>query len=408
MKTMGGETCWEVIRQNKHYRLQRNRILREHCRILDSENRRIASGSEAEMLAEYEKLDRRTLQGLPPQPTAPNIRAKTMGGKVFWDVIADKCGFRLQKHRVSGHCRILDREGRRLANGSETQMRQLFCSLASGKVHPDSLRGLTQTEHRSRTLGGRYCWETVRAAGIYRLQKHKFLPVCRILDLRNVSVANGPREKMELRLGELAKESETFRIPAAGDVIGVKRGLYDHYGVYVSDDEVIEFSADNPENKGIIQKTTFPRFMGGSRECFYLVFGDSFCEPGKVYFSPDVRIVPGSSKTIREKLRILADSLRPAPGEYFGRNVGDALNTAKNYRLRSASETIRRARAQLGKSSFGESEREYNLHRNNCEHFAVWCKTGVMLSTQAEGRLMHAVRITAGGADAPQGEGAAI
>ena len=50
----------------------------------------------------------------------------------------------------------------------------------------------------------------------------------------------------------------------------------------------------------------------------------------------------------------------------------------------------------------------YHSIDNNCEHFAVWCKTGVMLSTQAEGRLMHAVRITAGGADAPQGEGAAI
>lgn len=405
MKTMGGENCWEVIRQNKYYRLQRNRILRNHCRILDSENRRIASGSEPEMLAEYEKLDRRTLQGLPPQHTAPNIRAKTMGGKVFWDEIACKCGYRLQKHRVSGHCRILDGDNRRLANGSEAQMRTLLRSLASGKVHPDSLCGLSGQEHRSRTLGGKYCWETVRAAGIYRLQKHKLLPVCRILDLRNVSVANGPREKMELRLAELAKETEAFRIPAPGDVIGVERGLYDHYGVYVSDDEVIEFSANNPENKGIIQKTTFSRFLGGSQECFYLVFGDSFCEPGKVYFSPAVRIIPANSKTLREKLRILADSIRPAPGEYFGRNLGDALNTAKNYRLRPPAETIRRARTYIGKTSFGESEREYNLHRNNCEHFAIWCKTGVMLSTQAEGHLMHAVRIMANGGETPHGEG---
>ena len=404
---MGGETCWEVIRQNKYYRLQRNRILPDRCRILDNENRRIASGSESEMLAEYEKLDRRTLQGLPPQPTSPNLRAKTMGGKVFWDEITEENGYRLQKHRVSGHCRILDKADKRLANGSETQMRRLFSSLASGKVHPDSLRGLRQTDRRSKTLGGKYCWETVRAAGIYRLQKHKFLPVCRILDLRNVSVANGSREKLELRLAELAKETEAFHIPAPGDVIGVERGLYDHYGVYVSDDEVIEFSANNEENKGIIQKTTFSRFLGGSQECFYLVFGDSFCEPGKVYFSPAVRVIPANSKTLREKLRILADSIRPAPGEYFGRNLGDALNTAKNYRLRSAEETISRARTYVGKTSFGESEREYNLHRNNCEHFAIWCKTGVMLSTQAEGKLMHAVRIMANGGDAPQGEGAA-
>ncbi|MCR5305861.1 MAG: lecithin retinol acyltransferase family protein [Oscillospiraceae bacterium] len=396
MKTMGGKNCWEVIRQNRHYRLQRHLLLRGHCRILDNEDRRIASGSESEMLAAYEELDHRTLRGLPPSPTAPNLRAGTIGGKVFWDEIAEKGGYRLQKQRFFNHCRILDKAGRRLANGSEQQMRALLDGLADGRVHPDTLRGLLETvRKRHRTRGGAYCWDTVRSAGVYRLQRHKLFPGCRILDLRNVCVDYGAPRKMAARFDELAKEAASLTVPVPGDVIGVERALYDHYGVYVSDDEVIEFSAHNPEGKSIIQKTTFARFLADSKECFYLVFGDTYCEPGKVYFSPAVRKVSGRPQDFWKKFRIFADGIRPAPTEFFSRNLGDALNTPKNYRLRSPAETIRRARAQVGRTSFGESEKEYSLHRNNCEHFAIWCKTGVMLSTQAEGHLMRAFRIMA-------------
>lgn len=408
MKTMGGNNCWEVIRQNKHYRLQRHLLLRSHCRILDSENRRIAAGSEQEMLAKYEELDRRTLRGMPPAPTMPNLRLRTLGGRVFWDELCSQGGYKLQKQRFFDHCRILDRAGKRIANGSEQQMRTLLDGLQSGKVHPDTLRGLAQPpRQRHRTAGGKYCWKTVRSAGIYRLQQHKVLPNCRILDLRNVCVDYGMPQKMQARFAELAQEAAELKIPVTGDIIGVERTLYDHYGVYVSDGEVIEFSAHNADGKSIIQKTTFARFLGDSKECFYLVFGDTYCEPGKVYFSPSVRTVSGISQDFWKKFRIFADSIRPAPSEFLSRNLGDALNTPKNYRLRSPAETVRRARAQLGKTSFGESEADYSLHRNNCEHFAIWCKTGVMLSTQAEGHLMRGFRIMAelGAAPAGQPEG---
>ena len=38
-------------------------------------------------------------------------------------------------------------------------------------------------------------------------------------------------------------------------------------------------------------------------------------------------------------------------------------------------DTIRRAMERLG-------EEEYNLITNNCEHFAMWCKTGESISCQ--------------------------
>jgi hypothetical protein len=42
-----------------------------------------------------------------------------------------------------------------------------------------------------------------------------------------------------------------------------------------------------------------------------------------------------------------------------------------------AAEILARARSRLG-------EHGYSLLRNNCEHFASWCHTGVALSTQVD------------------------
>ena len=50
-------------------------------------------------------------------------------------------------------------------------------------------------------------------------------------------------------------------------------------------------------------------------------------------------------------------------------------NRARNYHLHSGDETVARARGELGKEG-------YNLVTNNCEHFAIWCKTGLQESSQ--------------------------
>lgn len=42
----------------------------------------------------------------------------------------------------------------------------------------------------------------------------------------------------------------------------------------------------------------------------------------------------------------------------------------KAYRIFSDKETVERAMSRLG-------EDKYNLVTNNCEHFAIWCKTGL-------------------------------
>ena len=94
-----------------------------------------------------------------------------------------------------------------------------------------------------------------------------------------------------------------------GDIIGISRDFYDHYGVYINDDAVIHYSSyDSDVSRG------------------------SFAEKREPEFS---------------------------------------------YMLYSPEETVSRARSRLGESN-------YNLLLNNCEHFAIWCKTGLSKSYQID------------------------
>lgn len=47
----------------------------------------------------------------------PNIPVQTMGGHFFWDTLREKNGWKLQRHKFTGHARILDPENVRQAWG---------------------------------------------------------------------------------------------------------------------------------------------------------------------------------------------------------------------------------------------------------------------------------------------------
>ena len=111
-----------------------------------------------------------------------------------------------------------------------------------------------------------------------------------------------------------------------GDVIKVNRTLYAHYGIYVEGGTVIHYNNEEGGNfsdlSGFVQETSLERFLDGEKS-YYI------CE--------------------------------------FNR---------KDYpKIYSPEETVARARSKLGKGG-------YNLITNNCEHFAVWCKTGRAKSSQ--------------------------
>ena len=56
----------------------------------------------------------------------PNVESSTMGGKVFQDTITSHEGWRLQKNKLTGHCRLLDPNDVRKAWGSFSAMSDAF------------------------------------------------------------------------------------------------------------------------------------------------------------------------------------------------------------------------------------------------------------------------------------------
>ena len=141
-----------------------------------------------------------------------------------------------------------------------------------------------------------------------------------------------------------------------GDVIGVHRigGVYDHYGIYTGRGKVIHFSNEGSDFGGDIRvrRATLSQFKNGADNVFVVDF-----EAYRDYVEN-----PGLLDLLEEG--IVGIALR----KLFGN---------EKITLYSPEKTVERAESQLGKGN-------YNLVFNNCEHFAVWCKTGVKESGQVD------------------------
>lgn len=55
-----------------------------------------------------------------------NIPLKTMGGKTWWNTIRSYNGWKLQQHKITKHCRILDPENYRRAWGNVREMKKAW------------------------------------------------------------------------------------------------------------------------------------------------------------------------------------------------------------------------------------------------------------------------------------------
>ena len=119
--------------------------------------------------------------------------------------------------------------------------------------------------------------------------------------------------------------------PQPGDVIYVKRlgDLYRHYGIYAGNDRVIHYAGRGGDWGGDVSVHEAPlrEFLQGARRFTVCEFKARCSIPG--------------------------------------------------YHLYSREETLQRAYRRLG-------ERNYNLLANNCEHFALWCRTGISASPQVQ------------------------
>jgi hypothetical protein len=138
-----------------------------------------------------------------------------------------------------------------------------------------------------------------------------------------------------------------------GDVIFADHGLYKHYGVYAGEDKVIHYATPAGESKfadeARVREDTVADFLNGAE-----TYG--ICE-----FSDDLDIG-----------NILWNFCNPNH-----ETLDDILEAFDTYSVYSPEDTVQRARNRLG-------ETKYDLVKNNCEHFAVWCKTGVADSRQVD------------------------
>ena len=56
----------------------------------------------------------------------PGIEGQVMDAEIWWTVLESLAGWKLEKNKVTGHCRIIDPEKLRKAWGRETEMRMAF------------------------------------------------------------------------------------------------------------------------------------------------------------------------------------------------------------------------------------------------------------------------------------------
>ena len=134
--TSGGTVWWDSIDSYKGWRLQQNQAS-GHCRIIDDSGIRRAWGRKNEMSLSFEKVKYQLSKSKNEEKIVsakdivviqdyPNWDRSTGGGPVWWNTLDSFNGWKLQKHKITGHCRILDDSDVRRAWGEETKMRQSF------------------------------------------------------------------------------------------------------------------------------------------------------------------------------------------------------------------------------------------------------------------------------------------
>ncbi|MBD5560382.1 MAG: hypothetical protein HDQ87_08530 [Clostridia bacterium] len=141
----------------------------------------------------------------------------------------------------------------------------------------------------------------------------------------------------------------------AGDVLAASRlgGIYEHYAVYIGGGRIIHYAAESGDFAGriSIHEADYDAFERGTTAVCALDFPDA---QGR-FAGPVLHgHVPATALNEALFFDVIRDSL---------------------YHLYTPAETVARARSRLG-------EEKYSLPFNNCEHFAVWCKTGVHESHQ--------------------------
>ena len=76
------------------------------------------------------------------------------------------------------------------------------------------------SQKQPKTMGGHTFWDNIVKSGRFRLQKHKFAPLFRILDDGDYLQAIGEEGAMRARL-RLLTAGNSYIVPQCGDIVGI-------------------------------------------------------------------------------------------------------------------------------------------------------------------------------------------
>ncbi len=146
-----------------------------------------------------------------------------------------------------------------------------------------------------------------------------------------------------------------------GDVMCAARTGYLHFGICSGDDSVIHFTDNSGKDISScneVIETDYATFKKADK-VFVLSFPEA--HDGEIVYT---------------RTQDAMGAFFRGPSINFDlRRLFRRLQEIRNYKLYSPEETVQRARSRLGQTG-------YDLVKNNCEHFAIWCKTGIHESHQ--------------------------
>lgn len=178
-----------------------------------------------------------------------------------------------------------------------------------------------------------------------------------------------------------------------GDILAVKRfnGIYSHFAVYIGEGKVIHFAATDGDFKGgdiTIHEAPFSEFLKNDKDFMILDFSKINLNK-KNKLARSIRGLLSSKKIVLAVLNPITLGtasvgvvipLLSSASIFCLEKLFERLRKEDSTEIRiySPDETVARAK------SLCNSNKKYNLFNGNCEHFAIWCKTGVWKSMQVE------------------------
>lgn len=173
-----------------------------------------------------------------------------------------------------------------------------------------------------------------------------------------------------------------MQTPTRGDIIRTRRTevilgcekRFWHWAVFVSPTEVIHYTSAKSDASGsdmMIQRTDFKHFIKENESYEVVNFPTDY--EGEKSFTRGESLSTSIISPPINPLKWLLPGFLTLP--MAAAKVASKINSF-NYKLATPDEVVKRARARCG-------EKKYNFMLNNCEHFAVCCKTGISESEQA-------------------------